>query len=61
MTTQEVIYLVGDFTPATLKRWEDWAAVTDRTIKRISFEEIPENNPIIILDEHGLNHCPLPE
>lgn len=60
---QEVIYLVGDFRPDILERWTDWAKLTGRTIQHSSFEEIDRicgTNPLIILDEHGLNELSLP-
>mgnify|MGYP003296851732 CR=1 FL=1 len=63
--TREVIHLVGDFSPAVLDRWTKWAEVTNRTIRHTTFEELDgvlhgSNEPIIILDEHGLNDLHLP-
>lgn len=58
---KEVIYLVGDFHPSTLERWTLWAQVTNRTIEHTTFEGLKGlNNPIIILDDHGLNDLHLP-
>lgn len=61
--SQEVIYLVGDFSPAVLERWTEWAQRTNRIIKVSSFEELDSlehTNPCFILDEHGLNDLHLP-
>ena len=58
--TKETIYLVGDFGTATLERWKHWAAMTGREAVQIDYQDIPENNPVIIMDDHALNHAPLP-
>jgi len=58
---KEVIYLMGDFHPSTLERWTLWAEATNRTTERIPFEELKgKHNPIIIMDDHGLNDLHLP-
>jgi len=61
MTTREIIHLVGDFQPAVLQRWRDWAELTNRDIRHTTYEELEAlDNPIIILCDHGLNDLPLP-
>ena len=59
----EVIYLIGDFDPRVLARWETWAKLTNRTIQHITFAEvelISHHSPILIMDSHGLNEAHLP-
>ena len=52
---------MGDFHPSTLERWTLWAEATNRTTERITFEGLKGlNNPIIIMDDHGLNDLYLP-
>lgn len=61
--SQEVIYLIGDFQPVVLARWEAWAKLTNRTIQHITFAEVEHINhhsPILIMDTHGLNEAHLP-
>lgn len=58
---KEVIYLVGDFDPSVLERWALSAEIMGYTIERTTFEGLKGlNNPIIILDDHGLNDLHLP-
>lgn len=64
MSQKEVIHLVGDFRPDVLQRWTQWAELTNRIIRVTTFEELDglhgKTNPLIILDEHGLNDAHLP-
>lgn len=61
MSQQEVIYLVGDFRSDVLERWTLFAQRTNHMIKHITFDDVDKlENPILIVDHHGLNHAHLP-
>ena len=63
MSQKEVIHLVGDFRPSVLERWVLFASLTNRTIKHISMDQIDTlqgHSPLLILDDHALNHAHLP-